>query len=230
MWQAVMHQEIESMETSIAQIQEYNTLCVHYEIVANSCYRKLAEVRSPLDATYFPYLVAALIAFGMGKQMGRGLRTKYDPLLEGFGLRLHNVLLEKQDELKAISSQTIVSIDLQAQREMLCTIYTALATDGELCQKGNNFHVGATKLLHFLYPELFPIIDSNVAATLRKHFDISYKNSTQPGYSHEKYLESMLAIQKYICTYGSENFRMLEAGTPITRIFDKLAYVSGADL
>ena len=89
-------------------------------------------------------------------------------------------------------------------------------------------HVGATKILHFLNPELFIIVDSNAARAFRETHKIPFKKATQPGYLAELYINCMQCVQGDISTYGFERFQALEPGTPITKIYDKLTVVTGA--
>jgi hypothetical protein len=90
--------------------------------------------------------------------------------------------------------------------------------------------VGATKILHFLNPELFMIVDANAAQALKGAPGIPYRAETQPGYSGERYIRALSEVKKRIHAYGIERFRSLEPGTPALRILDKLAFVYGAGL
>ena len=107
--------------------------------------------------------------------------------------------------------------------------YAALAEKGVggLHSGGKEFNVGATKILHFINPYLFPIVDSNAAKTLRSLFGLPYKNTTQPGYSDEMYLKSIIAIKAALSNYGYVEFQSLEPETPVMRIFDKLTFAYG---
>lgn len=100
----------------------------------------------------------------------------------------------------------------------------ALSGEGCLNQKGNDFHVGATKILHFINPDLFLIIDRNAARAFKDSHNITYRNSTQPGYSAEKYVECLEYAKQDIITYGVNEFLSIETGTPMCRIYDKLSF------
>ena len=76
-------------------------------------------------------------------------------------------------------------------------------------------------------PELFPIVDSNAAKTLRALFGLPYKNSTQPGYNADLYLKSIVTIKEAVSKYGFKEFQLLEPETPMMRIFDKLTFAFG---
>jgi len=100
----------------------------------------------------------------------------------------------------------------------------ALSGEGCLNQKGHDFHVGATKILHFINPQLFLIIDRNAARAFSDCHRVTYRNSTQPGYSAEKYVECLEYAKQDIITYGVNEFLSIETGTPMCRIYDKLSF------
>ena len=83
------------------------------------------------------------------------------------------------------------------------------------------FHAGAAKTLHFLNPGLFIIVDSYAA----KAFQMAH--SVNPGYSSRKYLQRMECAQSDIRNYGEPRFQELEPGTAMTRIYDKLTFMTG---
>jgi hypothetical protein len=106
--------------------------------------------------------------------------------------------------------------------------YRELSDDGEnalnqknLNKKNGNFYVGATKILHFLNSKLFIIVDSYASRASRK------VQGVKPGYSSRKYLEFMKLAQWDILAYGVPQFKALEPDTPITRIYDKLTFITG---
>lgn len=165
----------------------------------------------------------------MGRMMGKGLEQKFDVHKKGFASKL----LEKMDAIKPyinpLVDKTIVDFEVDNDSESIRNGYDILSKGGRegLHNKGNNFHVGATKILHFINPHFFPIIDSNAAKTFRELYNFPYRKSTQPGYSGDRYLRSMMKIKEVILNYGLEKFRTLEPGTPTLRIFDKLTFAYG---
>ncbi len=64
----------------------------------------------------------------------------------------------------------------------------------------------------------------------KQSHNVGYLNSTQPGYSRDKYIECMEWVKKDILDYGVEDFAAIEKGTPITRIYDKLTFVTGSQI
>ena len=218
------------MEVTSANIEKYNFLCLHYDVVARSCYSYRRNMAHALSDDYFPYLISALIVFDMQRKMGKGLRQKYDREGNGFASRLSNIIYRNRDSFFSLELLSIDAIDISIYEEIISNLYSDFAVDGALDSQGHAFDVGATKLLHFIHPSLFPIIDSNSAKVLRVNFEVDYNNSSRPGYSSAKYLDSMRAIQRFINAHGKSSLEGLEHGTPITRIFDKLAFVEGAGL
>jgi hypothetical protein len=214
------------------KIARYNQLCLHYNLVADAVYGEWHRSRKPFAPGYRPYLVAALLSFDMGRMMGSGLVVKYDVAAGGFAARLDGKLARVSVYLDPLIDQGLFQVDIAAHSRGIVRAYNVLAADGErgLHEQGKAFHVGATKILHFLNPELFTIVDANTARTLKAELGISYRSGTQPGYSGERYVGALSEIKKRIRGYGIERFRSLEPGTPTLRIFDKLAFVYGAGL
>ena len=65
---------------------------------------------------------------------------------------------------------------------------------------------------------------------LRELYGFNCRVSTQPGCSGELYLKAIKKIKDVILEYGFEKLSSLDAGTPIMRIFNKLAYALGSKL
>jgi hypothetical protein len=210
------------------RIAQYNRLCLHYNLVADSVYRELRRSKAPFSPEYEPYLIAALVSFEMSRMMGQGLTRRYDTAAGGFAARLHQKLVRVRSYVEPVIGHSLFEVDISAHSKRIIAAYDELAIGGAggLNETRKEFHVGATKILHFLNPELFMIIDSNVAKVLKAVFDIPYRASTQPGYSGKLYIRSLLEVQKGIWGYGVDRFAALEPGTPIMRVFDKIAFSS----
>lgn len=214
------------------KIARYNQLCLHYNLVADAIYCQWRRSRKPFAPEYRPYLVAALLSFDMGRMMGSGLVAKYDAAAGGFAARLDRKLAQVRPFLDPLMDQGLFQVDLAAHSHAIGQAYNVLATSGQegLHEQGKTFHVGATKLLHFLNPELFMIVDANVARALKDALGIPYRAGAQPRDFGERYVRALVKVRKRIEAYGIEPFRSLEPGTPTLRVFDKLAFVYGADL
>jgi len=133
--------------------------------------------------------------------------------------------------LEPIINLNLLLVDLQKNGDVIKQAYRILSERGVNAlhaDRNKHFYVGATKILHFLNPELFIIIDSNAARAFHSAWQVPFKNSTQPGFSAELYLECMKRAWSEIYDYGLNRFQALEPGTPITRIYDKLTFVTGS--
>ena len=218
------------IENASQKISRYNQFCLHYNLVANAIYQELRRSRAPLSLAYEPFLVAALISFDMGRMMGEGIIQRYDTTANGFAARLHKKLREVESILAPFIHLDIFVGNMDELSSAIKDAYEKLSAGGQdgLHEQGNEFHVGATKLLHFLNPEMFMIVDRNTARAIRDAFAVPYKNSTQPGYSGKYYVQSLNATKKMMVGYGAERFRSLEPGTPVMRIFDKIAFAHSA--
>ncbi len=218
------------LENASQKISRYNQLCLHYNLVANAVYQELRRLRAPFSLDYEPFLVAALISFDMGRIMGKGIIQRYDTTANGFAARLHEKLREVEPLLGSIIHLDILAANSNELSSMIIDAYEKLSAGGQggLHKQGKKCHVGATKLLHFLNPEMFMIVDRNTARAIRTTFGVPYTNTTQPGYSGKYYVQSLNAVKKMVAEYGAERFRSLEPGTPVMRIFDKIAFAHGA--
>lgn len=204
-------------------------MCLHYNLVADACYKKLTTLKDPTNPDYFPFIIAALISFDMNRQMGSGLEDKYIVAKGKFASRLHHKICANQAVIKHLSSQSITTVSMEAEKKDIVDLYDSLALKSPTSNQGlsdsdTDFHVGATKILHFINPELFPIIDSNVAKFATEFELAKYMNTTQPGYTSSKYVLFMQGAQSAISSFSSTKFQSLEPGTPIMRIFDKIAF------
>lgn len=214
------------------KIARYNQLCLHYNLVADAVYGEWRRSGKPFAPQFRPYLIAALISFDMGRMMGGGPAKKYDVSAGGFAARLDGKLAQVRPLLDPLVDRDLFQVDLGAYRRDIVGAYNVLAAGGEggLHEQGKAFHVGATKILHFLNPELFMIVDANAAHALKIEMGIPYRSGTQPGYSGERYADALSEVKRRIRDYGIERLRSLEVGTPTLRILDKLAFVYGAGL
>ena len=211
------------------KIDRFNKMGLHYNIVANHVYEKRRSLPDLFDSEYIPYLVAALISFDMERMMGTGA-DKYDVAAGGFATALRKKLTAIKPKIEPLTKISLVDVDLEKERENIESAYGELSAGGlgGLNQRGAGFHVGATKILHFLNPELFLIVDSNAARAFKTSHGINYRNTTQPGYTSEKYMRCMVIAQTDIGKRGLEAFRALDPGTPIARIYDKLTFATGS--
>jgi len=217
-------------ENAKQKIERFNKVGVHYNIVADHVYVLRKTITDLFDTDYLPYLVAALISFDMERMMGKGSEKKYDINAGGFASRLHHKLGVINSTIKHLIHASLPDVDLQVEKENIAAAYNELSIGGKggLNEMEGEFHVGATKILHFLNPELFLIVDSNASRAFRRSHKIKFRNTTQPGYSSDKYIRCMECAQSDISKFGEDKFRSLEPVTPIARIYDKLTFATGS--
>jgi len=211
------------------RLEKFNKYCLHYNLVAQTAYEQLKNGVDPFSKEYRPFIIAALISFDMGRMMGAGVSQKYDSDQGGFAAKLDLKMKAIQSDIEPLCSMSIANVEIEGVSQAIKDSYAALAGKGVggLHSGGKEFNVGATKILHFINPSLFPIVDSNAAKTLKSLFGLPYKNSTQPGYSADLYVKSIMEIKKVLSNYGFKEFQSLESETPIMRIFDKLTFSFG---
>src|SRR5579859_4133377 len=172
-------------------IASYDCLGVHYNVVADAIYKMRHEVHDPFSEEYLPFIVAGLIAFDMGRMMGKGARQKYCPGEKGFAFRL----LQKMQTVRTLVGNLhseLSGINLSEAAKPICKAYNCLAESGPSglnSDPSEHFHVGATKILHWLNPRTFVMVDQNVARAFKVHHQVDFKTGTQPGYTAEKYVE-----------------------------------------
>lgn len=217
------------LDNAANDIASFNEIGLHYEIISKAVHEERNRLAAPFSLEFIRYITAGLISFDMGRLMGTA-KYSFD---RGFASRLNDKLQEIRPLVEPLTSLSLPKADLNGLGDNIKHSYRILASrgDGALDSNPNKaFHVGATKILHFLNPELFIIIDSNAARVFRKYWNLPFRKSTQPGYTPELYLECMKKVQSEIIGYGVEEFRNLELDTPVTRIFDKVTFVIGSML
>jgi hypothetical protein len=225
--------ETSRMMTSNAKekIEEFNSIGLHYNIVADAVYKKRTDLDSPFNPEYLPYIVAALISFEMERMMGPDRASRYDTEVGGFATLLSQKLAKIQPLIAHLIRANLTSLDIEKERQSITAAYEVLAKAGKddgLNRRKSDFHVGATKILHFLNPDAFLIIDSNAARAFRSFHNMTFRNAAPQGYSSSKYISCMKCAQKDILDCGVGHFRALEPNTPIGRIYDKLTFITGS--
>jgi len=217
---------LDDPERSIAR---YNQIGLHYNLAADGIYRARASI-DPFSEEYEPFIIAGLLVFDMGRMMGHG--SKYAFESHGFRSRLRLKMGAIREVIGALAASGLHEIDLATHAGAIETAYYCLAETGGNALNADpskQFHVGATKILHWICPSLFLMVDANVAKAFQAHHEVNYKykTGTQPGYTAKKYVECLKHTQDEIRSYGFEKLRRIELGTPVARLFDKAAWVAG---
>jgi hypothetical protein len=210
------------LEDAAGCIRIYNERCVHYNLIAESVYAARRRIGDPLSSEYLQFIIAGLLGFDMRRTMGA--HNPYSTT-QGFGFHLLDSLRSLEGDLRRLADEKMATANLGEIIPVIERAYTHIASH---CGFRRSFHVGATKVLHWLFPDLFIMLDSNSAKGFQKHHKVGFRRTSQPGYSAEKYIDCLKKAQAEILGYGPERFTDLEANTPLARIFDKVAFVVGA--
>ncbi len=216
---------------ALSKIARFNATGYHYNFVAERIYSYRKQCHDPFGADYLPYIVAGLISFDIGRMMGEGSEQKYDILKDGFATKLFSKLQRLKDFIGHLADSSILDIDINKETDSIKQAYDILSGKGKDGLHSNiekSFHVGATKILHFLNPKFFIIVDSNAARAFRECHHVPFKNTAQPGYTAELYVKCMRHVQEDIKDFGSDNFQKLEIDCPLPRIYDKLTFATGS--
>jgi hypothetical protein len=84
------------------KIGEFNSIGLHYNLVADAVYKKRTDLDSPFNPEYLPYIVAALISFEMERMMGPNRASRYDIKAGGFATLLSQKLAKIQPLITAV--------------------------------------------------------------------------------------------------------------------------------
>lgn len=205
-------------------IDQYNRFCLHYDLVAKAIYKKRDEIVDPFNLEFQPYIVAGLIAFDMrrGGMMGKDVSRQYDPQRRGFAAKLKAQLNDLAKILAPLINSSLIEMNLETKqtKDAITQAYNCLTKLGE----DKKFHVGATKILHWLAPELFIIVDTNIKQAFPSG------SGLKTGYTAKKYFDRLVFAKDEILCYGSDKLRSHEPKTPLARLFDKVAFVAGGGL
>ncbi len=214
------------LENAVSKIARFNEKGQHYNLVAEEIYKVRSQIGNPFNESYQPYIIAGLATFDMGRMLG------YSSENGNFVKRLRAKLVIVRPLLEPLLAYDLLSIELPEHFGEIKQAYEILSSTGPGALHQNqakSFYVGASKVMHFLNPELFIMVDSNAARAFKAAHNVPFKNSTQPGYSADRYLECMKLAKLDISECGGNNFKALEPDTPITRIYDKLTFVTGSE-
>jgi len=148
--------------------------------------------------------------------------------------RLKNKL--QRSDIKAIlvkfKNLRIESQDWQKYRDDVKKLYDTLSAGGNdgLSADGNRFDVGATKIMNFLFPELFVMVDKKVAKTLTELelIRFSRKGGTY-CFCFEKYWKIIKICYAELEQYKkqgdiSDLLKLDKEPTTLTRMFDKCVF------
>ena len=203
----------------------YDEIGVHYNLVAAAIYAVRPQTCEQLiEREFLRKVVAGLVVFDMKPRMHSGIYSFDAPGAFAHSLQSELIQCIQDPEIAQLLTANLAGFAFSEQQlRAIRSIYALLSRAQFLGKNGKRFDVGATKILHFLNPHLFPILDRNVASAMREMGYIPFTKTTQPGWSPGRYIEMMRVIQIEI---ESSGLPWADPRLPI-RLFDKAAFIVG---
>lgn len=203
----------------------------------NNAYRRVLNARARSSSLVDEY---GNVSNQYLRVIEEGLRkfemARFGKMDKKFGNRLKSKLQRQgtKEALKKFRNLRIESQEWQEYKDDMRKLYDTLSAGGSdgLSADGNRFDVGATKIMNFLFPELFVMVDKNVTKTLTEQglIRIPRKGGTY-DYSFKSYWQIMQIcyreLEQYLRLYGDIQ-NLLESDkkpTTLTRIFDKCTFI-----
>jgi hypothetical protein len=149
-------------------VAEYNrnpSCAKRYNPAAETVYQARYRFGDPLLPEFEPYIITGLKRFDMGRTMPMDFPSRLRSSLQAVRMR---PLIGKFQEFR------LSSVDLSAYGSEIESVYECFARAGTLHPE-NQSHVAATKILHWLFPDLFLMLPS-----LQKHVPSPKKFSENP--------------------------------------------------
>ena len=211
--------------TNIAErLQAYESDGLHYHLAAVGIYAAREEIGDVFSDAFRPYIIAGLLAYDMARQLGK---APY----RAFSMRLQQKLDVVCPLLSPLMQTSLATIDIDAEKATICQAYDLLAAkgpDGLHADSTRSFYVGASKILHWLNPELFLILDSHIAAAFHNHpnskAQVSIIRTGSPCYSSDVYLQCLARAQCEIVSHGEQRLRREGNGLPLANIYGNSAF------
>lgn len=228
------------LDNAKKKINYFNKIGIHYEAVYHYIIRRRKETKGIFSNGFLNDITAGLISFDMQRMMGN---KQY--LSEGedaWASQLRDILKIYRRHLSRLENFQLQDIDLSKPdlKGAIISIFNHLAKSGTKGLNKRSFHenfpVGASKILHFLIPDLFIIVDSNARRALSK-----FHESLGQKVGGDSYIKAMRYYQVELTRWSLhhrdpffkklieadkswKSFRGLRT-TPIPRIIDKCTFV-----
>lgn len=206
------------------RLQAYERDGLHYHLAAIGIYAAREEIGDVFSDTFRPYVVAGLLAYDMARQLGK---SPY----RSFAMRLRHKLDLIRPLVSPLMSVSLATVNIEAFRATICQAYDLLAAKGSGGLHSDNtrsFYVGASKILHWLNPDLFLILDSHIATAFHHHPDsgarVSIMHAGSPHYTADVYFECLSRAQGEIMSYGEQRLRQDGNGLPLANIYGNIAF------
>ena len=218
------------------KIRYFNKIGIHYEAVYHYVIRRRAETKKLYDADFLDDITAGLISFDMQRMMGR---KKY--MIDGrnpWAQQLQVAIKPFRKDLSNLRSLQLQSVELSDYRDLIIRVFDGISENGLNQIEGKtkrHFPVGTSKILHFLIPGLFIIVDSNSKRELGRLYSFLHQKMVdgKAYYEAMKYYKmELIEWQKddpdFSRLIGFDGDRKKFGGikpTPLPRIIDKCTFV-----
>ena len=211
------------------RLQAYERDGLHYHLAAIGIYAARAKIGDVFSNAFRPYIIAGLLAYDMAQLLGKSPYCK-------FAERLQQKLEVVRPILSPLMRASLTTIDIAVEKATICQAYDVLAakgSEGLHVKDSCAFYVGASKILHWLNPELFLILDSHIAAAFHNHPDatarVSIIRAGKPCYSSAAYAQCLSRAQCEIASYGEQQQRQEGNGLPLANIYGNIAFQYALD-
>lgn len=214
--------DLRILENAAEKIEDYNAQGDAKKYY-NPAYHKLLNARPlvDVDGSVVDLAVGIIESIMRNFKMARVMSHQFNGLL---ARKL------KEDSVKVVlrevRSARIESSILNEHKASSKILYETFSEDGSdsLALEEMQFHVGATKIMNFLFPDFYVMVDSRVAKALHR----------SGGYYFEKYWDTMRLCRQELDSWREmhcdlDSLILLDKPpTTLTRIFDKCAFVMGS--
>ena len=218
------------------KIRYFNKIGIHYEAVYHYVIRRRCVTKKLYDSDFLDDITAGLISFDMQRMMGS---DKY--MIEGhnaWAQQLKKAIEPFRKDLNPLRSLKLQSVELSNYKDHIIKIFDGISEKGLNQIEGKTkrrFPVGTSKILHFLIPELFIIVDSNSKQELGRFHRFSHRKMIDG----QAYFEAMKCYQKELKQWATDDPKFPRLigydndwrkfggkwPTPLPRIIDKCTFV-----
>ena len=222
-------------------LDDWQTKCAEYDQHPragryNRAYAEMltADRGDLLREEFLLAVIRFLMSFDMARTMGQSPEGLNEPA------SFIRLLRTKLEVLQPMFLQ--IRENAHVPHASLAVVYSELAEAGPTGLDARNradsklrrqfrFDVGATKIMHAIFPTKLFILDRYVALSLQYHYPNppwGYRNNHPIGHDVNKYCRGLdLARQEIIRTFGNAAAEDGVEGEPAFRIFDKCAWILG---
>jgi hypothetical protein len=189
----------------------------HYNPAAKAAYGLLATGHMPRTYDAWIALDEGLTKFDMSRQLGSFASKQRKRNMSS----LRRILVRLAPYLRPLLLEDISVAAVRRRRAAIILIFDRLSQCPGVMPT-ERFPVGASKVLHFLNPGFFPIIDKRVAWSLHRINNQLPKTASR--YTGIHYLNAMEILARDINAYGRARLHALQPSEPALRVVDKILF------